>query len=609
MTTQTRHTGREEPREPVSGPGFGRRSRWTERLLVAGAAGFLLAFVWAVLRIAGRPVAREGTTEPVLLTTLDGSIVSPSISPDGRQVAFSWGGEARENDDVWVMPVGKGALVRRTTDPAADVSPAFSPDGRSIAFLRRTGRDRTLVVVVPVAGGPERVVEQRGLVREGLAWSADGRALLLAERESVNLASQLFRMSLETGERSVLTRPPPVYGGGDAVPSLSPDGRTLAFSRRVSATSGELWLLPVTAALGTGGEPVPLTAARWDVGGNAWTPDGRRIVLAVGRGFGGSGSGSGLGTVAASIPPGKALPIAGSDGGSSPTCSRDGRLVFVRSKRDENVWRLPLAGGRPQGAAPFLTSPAKDAEPRFSPDGKQVAFCSDRSGSSQVWTCDANGAQAVQRTLIQAGITSGARFSPDGRRLVFISDLYGDMELFLVDAAGGDPVRLTTSPYHETAPSWSRDGKWVYFASNREDGFQVWKMRPEAGAPAVRVTRGGGYAALESADGRTLYFARGAAGWSVWKVPVEGGEETLVLPEIPNWGAFDVTRTALYYVRTVDRKHQLRRIRFADGADELLLALERPYDFGVSAAPDDSAVLFSQRDVDSSDLMLVEGLR
>ena len=138
--------------------------------------------------------------------------------------------------------------------------------------------------------------------------------------------------------------------------------------------------------------------------------------------------------------------------------------------------------------------------------------------------------------------------------------------------------------------------------------MQLWKMRPEPGAPAQRVTRGGGYAAIESADGKTLYYARAGPEWTLRKVPTEGGEETEVLRHIVNWGAFDVTASAIYYVTIADRKTQLRRRRLADGRDELLLVLEKPYTFGVAAAPDDSAVLWGQLDHHSSELMLIERL-
>jgi Tol biopolymer transport system component len=237
-----------------------------------------------------------------------------------------------------------------------------------------------------------------------------------------------------------------------------------------------------------------------------------------------------------------------------------------------------------------------------------ITFTSDRSGRNQVWLSDADGGRPRQLTSLEAGNTSGARLSPDGRRIVFLSDATGNMDLYLTTPEGKEPVRLTPSPRHETAPSWSRDGAWIYFGSNREDDMQVWKMRSEPGAPALRVTRDGGYAPIESADGKTLYYSRAGPEWTLWKVPTEGGEETEVLPHIVNHGAFDVTAGYLYYVTTADRKCHLRRRRFDDGTDELLLVLEKPYTFGVAAVPDDSAVLWGQLDHNSSELMLIEKL-
>jgi len=237
-----------------------------------------------------------------------------------------------------------------------------------------------------------------------------------------------------------------------------------------------------------------------------------------------------------------------------------------------------------------------------------VTFCSDRSGRNQVWLCDAGGGRPRQLTFLDAGNTSGGRFSPDGGRILFLSDASGNMDLYLTTPDGKEPVLLTPSKRLESAPSWSRDGAWIYFGSNREDDMQVWKMRPEPGAPAVRVTRGGGYAPIESADGKTLYYARAGPSWTLRKVPTAGGEETEVLPHIVNWGAFDVTAAYLYYVTTADRKGQLRRRRLAYGSDELRLVLEKPYTFGLAAAPDDSAILWAQLDHHSSELMLIEKL-
>ena len=595
----------EEIREESATGGARRVRPRRRRLALAVAAALLLvaaAGAWLALREG--PEARE-PSKPVPLTSFGGAIGFPSLSPEGNLVAFSWRGKADDNADIYLKLVGPGDPVRLTTDPAADSQPAFSPDGREIAFVRYLDAARSRLVVIPALGGVERVVAETRQVRGTPEWSLDGRYLAVSERSSWAEASRLFRVTVASGEKRPITVPPGEYRSGDIEPKLSPDGRTLAFGRHTTATHGEVWLLPVTRDLLPSGEPARLATAARDVRRHAWLPDGRRLVLTVDWAWDGTASDLGIVSVPGGGPVRRLL---GTEGALFAACSRLGNLVFLRESRDENVWRLPLEGGQPGRAAPLVASTRKDTEPHFSPDGQLITFTSDRSGGSQVWLSGADGGRPLQLTSLAAGNTSGARLSPDGRRIVFLSDATGSMDLYLTTPDGKEPVRLTPSARHETAASWSRDGAWIYFGSNREDDMQVWKMRPEPGAPALRVTRGGGYAPVESADGKTLYYARAGPPWSLWKVPTEGGEETVVLPHIVNWGAFDVTAAYLYYLTAADRKGQLRRRRLSDGSDELLLVLEKPYAFGVAAAPDDSAVLWGQLDHHSSELMLIERL-
>jgi len=599
----------EEIREESVGGGPRHAPSRRRRALLATASVALLAGAAAVgawaLSHRGRPAPAE-PSKPVPITSFGGAIDGPSLSPDGRHVAFSWGGESGENVDVWVKLVGPGAPLRLTTDPAPDSSPAFSPDGRQVAFLRRAGPRRTLVVLVPALGGVERVVAEMERAGPGLAFSPDGRALVVPERSDVTVPNRLLRVSVATGEAKPLTQPTAFYRHGDTDPAVSPDGRWLAFARRTSWTSSEVWLLRLKEGLEPDGEPFPFTAEGRNAGEPAFTADGRSVVFSVGGAYGHAPSG--LLLLEVGTPGGRGRRLLGAESSIQPTCSASGSVAFVRTTRDENVWRLPLEAGRPGTPAPFLRSTRLDSEPRFSADGKRLAFHSSRSGTNEVWTCGADGAGPAQLTFTERAISSGARWSPDGRRVVFISNPEGNMDLYLTTSNGREPVRLTQSPSHDTAPSWSRDGTWVYFASNREDGFQVWKMKPEPGAAPVRVTRGGGYAALESADGKTLFYVRPDATYSLWRMPAEGGEETPVLPALENWGAFDVTATAVYYATTDGGRSVLRRLRLVDGKDDLLLALEKPHTFGVAAAPDDGAVLWAQLDHHASELMLIERL-
>jgi Tol biopolymer transport system component len=101
----------------------------------------------------------------------------------------------------------------------------------------------------------------------------------------------------------------------------------------------------------------------------------------------------------------------------------------------------------------------------------------------------------------------------------------GQWEIYVTSVNGGKPKRLTNNPASDAITSWSRDGKWIYLASNRSGEYQSWKV-PAGGGEAVRVTRKGGFEALESPDGQWVYYTKSDGASSLWKVPRDGGEET-----------------------------------------------------------------------------------
>jgi Tol biopolymer transport system component len=250
-----------------------------------------------------------------------------------------------------------------------------------------------------------------------------------------------------------------------------------------------------------------------------------------------------------------------------------------------------------------------DVEPRFSPDGSRIVFASNRTGSREIWACDRDGGNLVQLTSL--GRAAGSpRWSPDGRHIAFDANPRGHWDIFVVDAQGGPPRQLTNYEGNDSRPSWSKDGRWIYFGSDRGGSLQIWKMSPD-GTETVQVTqRGGFYTPFESPDGRFLYFAR-APGISVWRVPVEGGEETAVRVA-PNTPAWDVGEDGFYFVEyreapAVPSKWFLRVLR--TGATEPIDVMEVPPLYGAAPldiAPDGRWFAYTQSDRVESDLMLLE---
>ena len=100
----------------------------------------------------------------------------------------------------------------------------------------------------------------------------------------------------------------------------------------------------------------------------------------------------------------------------------------------------------------------------------------------------------------------------------------------MISPEGGSPRRLTNEPSADFVPSWSRDGRWIYFCSDRggKGNRQIWKM-PAEGGPATQVTQNGGFEAFESFDRKFLFYSTWKPPDEIWKMPIAGGQEALFL--------------------------------------------------------------------------------
>jgi Tol biopolymer transport system component len=298
-----------------------------------------------------------------------------------------------------------------------------------------------------------------------------------------------------------------------------------------------------------------------------------------------------------------------------PALSHDGRrLAYVQAFGDTNIWRfaVPRPPGPRRPPTKLIASSALDAGPQYSPDGKRIVFVSSRSGGNEMWVCDRDGSNLVQVTSLRGTAMAGTpRWSRDGRHIAFDFNPEGHDDIYVVSVEGGPPRRLTSEKSEDVTPSWSRDGQWIYFASNRTGNWQVWKM-PAEGGKAVQVTKGGGFAAFESTDGKFLYYAKGLTVPGLWKVPVEGGEETLVLEQLGAtlWGYWGLTQDGIYFYNA--RTRAIEFLSFATHKVTQIVKPEKPPGdarMGFAVSPDGRWILYAQVDQDVSDIMLVENFR
>ncbi|HEX8247511.1 MAG TPA: protein kinase [Pyrinomonadaceae bacterium] len=450
----------------------------------------------------------------------------PSLSPDGKD--FIYTSQNGGDNDIFRQRVGGKNQANLTPDsPANDYMSAFSPDGKLIAF--RSERKPSGIYLMEETGENVRRLSDTGYHP---SWSPDGKQIVVSDK-AADVAtshsipnSSLWIIDVETGNKSRLDTK------GDAVqPSWSPNGKRIAFWFVEEGKLGDI--ATVSAA---GGEPVRVTKDEIMDWNPVWSPDGKYVY------FGSDRSGHmNIWRVAVDEETGA---VSGEpEAVPTPSTyirhlafSRDGKtLAYIRYETQSNLQTIGfdpeqlktvgetnmITRGNRQVSTPalspngedyvlrypskihediaifsregtnlrYLTSDSfRDRTPRWSPDGKHIAFASDRSGKYQIWMINADGSNLRQITFSEKAGAVGPIFSPDGWRMAF-SEIDGkNQSPFIIDLRKTWQEQtiapLPPLPNYKGSYSprdWSADGNKLLFslfeAENGENGISVFNFK------------------------------------------------------------------------------------------------------------------------------------
>ena len=564
------------------------------------------------------------------LTADPGDERDPTFSPDGSQVAFAWN-PVGGLPDIYVRLIGPGEPIRLTSTPDDERMPQWSPDGKWIAFAR-TGASGEGIVMVPALGGPERKIVTEPTSRY-VSWTPDSQYITFCPSSHPGL----YAISVATGERKLIADS---INGKYFVSAgiVSPDGRRIAL---IGQHPG-IFVMPISADLKPAGEARQVTPD-WPIVSPRWTPDGSELVFIRSFGNANMGTDTAMYRVSADGGTPRRLEFAGDNPWFLAIAPRENRLAFTRLHRDTNIYRFPLEsarGGRgPSSSAldtPLISSSRRDDMASYSPDGTRIAFLSNRTGPPEVWLTEADGADPVQLTNEpEWAEVSDPSWSPDGKSIAYSARPKADAPsgIFVVPASSGAAKQITPADLDSFRPTWSHDGSSIYFSSlvSASGSGEIWKVPATGGVP-VQMTHGGGYYALESPDGKWLYFLD--LNRPLRRMPAAGGESTeiakttltrLSLHGVP---AMAATSKGIYFLIAADQAQtasgdpkvnkktaassQGGVIQFIDGEGgepKTIATISRWPASGLSVSPDGKYLLYSQYDQSSAEIMLVENFK
>jgi serine/threonine protein kinase len=579
-------------------------------LVAAGVlAGILLAYL-ALRALPGRP-APTATDSPTFhrLTNLSGAEDFPSLSPDGKLLAFVH--VSAKSSNIWAQRTDSHRPTDITSDCGKEsYSPAFSPDGSLIAYGSLCG-EGGLFLMGPAGENVRRLTS----FGSEPAWSPDGREVVYSTERVFrpygrSATSEIWAVEVGTGK----TRK--IFAGDAIQPSVSPHGLRIAYwALPEGGSQRDIWTIPYRGH-GAGERPVQVTqdaAVDWNP---VWAPDGRSLYFLSNR-----DGAMNLWRIPIDEATGKPLGPAESQrlparevGGIA--VARDGRhLAYVDRETTFEIDRLSFDAqgrltGKPEeiykssqemsdldvspdgrliafdsrgavqddlfilatdgtGFRQLIDDIPKDRSPSFSPDGKHLAFHSDRNGRYEIWTIALDGSGLSQLTKTTGDTIFEAHWSPDGRRMAVRTNPNGFViPLDEKGRAGAMEMIPAPSPGTYVHPlAWSSDGRRLFGAIFRAQtqssiGLAVYDVASKKVSPIAGISTAGRAFRGAALGGRLVYTDDDG----VHVVDPETGTDRLVAARSSIGGSIACRGTTCYVVYADDNADIWLRTAAASGA-------------------------------------------
>ncbi|MBC8088710.1 MAG: PD40 domain-containing protein [Phycisphaerae bacterium] len=501
------------------------RSFWTRPVLVVLGAGTVLALVAAVVS-QSTPAARIGKLrvgETKRVTFEETLELDPAIAPDGHMVAYAGGTEGAMKLYVRQLDGGNPVLISGAV-PGDHRRPRWSHGGTHILFQA----DRA-IYMVPSLGGSARVIVEAPVDSSKAVlyptWSPDGKSIAWVDDMAVRVRE------VDGTSARTITQLKDAHSL-----AWSPDGKFLAVAtdneafvygargalRFASASIGNIAPGIIYIVNATNGDTTRLTETDYLSTSPEWLGDSRTLVFV-------SNKDGARDLYAASVSAGgervgDLVRLTTGLDAHTVSVSNDGTtLAYTTFRQSANLYAVTLSNSAAVSVtqAQALTQGQQTIEAMdISPDGKWIAFDSDRGGQQDIFRVRTDSAGETDRVVSSPTDDFHPAWSPDGRTLAFYRIRDGVRRGAIVSATGGGVrfVGPTGGTLEEHSPVWTPDGQQLLFhrfIGAQPDLYAISRTGDSTWNQPVRLTDKGGIWPVFSPDGRSIAYFSGAGEISV----------------------------------------------------------------------------------------------
>jgi len=496
----------------------------------------------------------QATAQPLL--KLEGDTSDPSVSPDGKRIAFVWSPRDETKWGIYIAPTSGGLpdLLVGVDDRGAPLFPKWSRDGKWIAFLRAGSSEQAGLFVKSMVSGVERFLGDVCIDRE--VWSANGDSVVAtAFHPSRNADLDLRELCAFPIKPGAHSHELGVFGSS---PAISRDGKMLAFVH-----NDEIRLLPLTPDDRHAGatttllrEASGISDVAWDAAKNQilYVPAGDRSRIRCAS----PGSGSAHREIA--NVEGEILSLDFTSGG---------RLIAGVMSRESSLWTIDLRSPDNHPAR-FREFPWNVGPASVSPDGERLTYAVKHGDSSEVYISDPAG-DNPRLLLKMAYRIDQLTWLPNGEKIAIIAESgHAQLEpshLFVASAVDGSPRRLLDQFESVYEADWSHDGKTLFAVARAKGADGIWKVELANGR-AVRIDDRPARQMQVSHDDRFLYRVSD----SLVRGSVGGGAQELVASGVLQYA---IGKNEIYFERQDSKPPSaaglnLYRMDLADGPPQFV---------------------------------------